>query len=229
MKLWTTIELTRLPAILETGFDNPYSDEVIFYSIPDIAAEQAVSMEGELAFIETEIPDERVDEFFAPCLGSYGDEAVNQEIYLQDLLAEGDEKGAAELREHLTAMEGVDTGRGGLEVFGYACLAEIIPPSMLKLLDPMTMLEAVQTGDTGVVSDAINNSEATAFKSLGANFWVWLMLLLGQIMGPGYGIPQGTPEEELEEEARKAIEKARTIKPKKKRKRAKPRAKKASP
>ena len=229
MKLWTTIELERLPATLETGFDNPYSDEIIFYSIPDIAADQALSFEGELAFIETEIPDERVDEFFAPCLGIYGDEMVNDEIYLQDLITAGDEKGAALLREHLTAREGVDTGRAGLEVFGYACLAEIIPPSMLKLLDPVTMLEAVQTGDAGAVSNAINTSEATEFKSLGANFWVWLMLLLGQIMGPGYGIPQDTPPEELEDEARKAVAKARTIKSKKKRKRAKPRAKKASP
>ena len=227
MKLWTTIEFSRLPGILKNGFDNPYAAEIVFSTSAEIEADNALSMPGELAFIEAEVPDEQVEDYFMPCLGMWGDDVSNMETDLEYLLEEG---GPQEEIDRLRSFiekgshaNSSGSAKEGFEVFGYACLGAVIPPEMLKLLDPEKMIEAVHTGDGEVIAEAIETSEATPFKSLNAAFWVWLMAILGQIFGPGYGIE---PEsQELVEEEAEQIERMREAaakRPRKKRKKKSP-------
>ena len=202
MKLWTTLELERLPHVLRQGFDNPYSEEIIFWNIPEIGAENALSFEGELAFIEAEIPDGKLDEYFTRCMASWGDDTTAMASNLEHMMEEGapaDEISA--LQKLIERAEVAETGSEGFEIFGYACLAEVLPPEMLKILDPSTMLEAVHSGDVNAVAQAVETAEATPFKSLSAAFWVWLITIMSQIFGPGYGIQEPSEAQEAAEEA----------------------------
>lgn len=186
-------------------------------------------MEDSLAFLELEIPDDQLDEYLVTCMESHGVDKQNLEMDLEAALEEGgDPKKVAWLENGIRAMEAAETARDYLNVFGYTCLAEAVPPSMLKLLDPAAMLEALHSGDADAVAHAVKNVEATAFKSLNAAFWVWLMMLMGQIFGPSYGMPQGEASEEQDEEEAQRLERMReaaTKRPRKKRPRKKSAAK----
>jgi hypothetical protein len=206
VKLWTTIGLERLPEILKNGFDNPYSDEIHFWNDASIGADNALSFPGELAFIEAEIPDDQFEGFFAPCMGSMSDamsDAESELEYVRERKGDASEE-IAQLEKDLRTINSIDTARDSLDLFGYACLVEVIPTSMLKLLDLEAVMEAVHTGDAESVAHAVQSVEATAFKTLGAAFWVWLMMLMGQIFGPGYGVEQDEPEEDEESEEKVA-------------------------
>lgn len=226
MKLWTSVEFTRLPAILKNGFDNPYAAEITFSNSPEIEAENALSMPGELAFIEAEIPDDQLDNYFMDCIGLWGDDLTNMEADLEYLMERGgSEKEIEGLRKLIERGGAVSTVIEGIEIFGYVCLGNVIPPEMLKLLDPEKMIEAVHTGDENAIAQAIETSEATPFKSLNAAFWVWLITIMSQIFGPGYGIEQSEAQEAREEEEAERISRMRRIaskKPRKKRKKKAP-------
>jgi len=226
VKLWTSVEFTRLPAILKNGFDNPYAAEITFSNSPEIEAENALSMPGELAFIEAEIPDDQLDNYFMDCIGLWGDDLTNMEADLEYLMERGGSQKEVEgLRKLIERGGAVSTVIEGIEIFGYVCLGNVIPPEMLKLLDPEKMIEAVHTGDENAIAQAIETSEATPFKSLNAAFWVWLITIMSQIFGPGYGIEQSEAQEAREEEEAERISRMRRIaskKPRKKRKKKAP-------
>jgi hypothetical protein len=215
MKLWATVDLQKLPHILQNGLDNPTCDEIHFSNNVEVVANTALESEGELAFIETEIPDDELDNFFVRCLASHGDYQTDMESELS--YAESKEQ-VAQITVAIKAMEEAESARELLDVFGYACLYQPIPPAMLKLLDPEKMVEAVHSGDTNAIANAVQNSEATAFKSLNAAFWVWLMFLLKEIFGPGYGLPEQEDVCAEEEEGRlERMREAAAKRPRKKR------------
>jgi len=223
MKLWTTISLDRLPEILKNGFDNPHADELLFWNNAEVGAENALAFEGELAFIEAEIPDAQLEDYFEPCLGSWSDARSDAESELESLQEQGGPAEAiAQVERDLKTMDTLETAQDSLNFFGYACLSRRLPPETMKLLDPAKMLEAVHTGDAGALADAVESAEATPFKSLNAAFWVWLMFLLGEIFGPGYGIQQDEASEERKEAEEEEIQRMRekaAKRPRKKRKR----------
>lgn len=218
MKLWTTVDLGRLPGILQNGIDNPSYAEISVSPSPQLVAEHAFEGEDELAFLELDIPDDQLDEFLVTCMASHGDDQSNMEMELESAIEEGNQEQVAQLQSWIQAMEAAETAKDYLEAFGYTCLYKTVPPSMLKLLDPGIMLEALRTGDAVLLASAVQNTEATAFKSLGAAFWVWLMMLMGQIMGPGYGrADEGEGEEErLEKMREKAAKRPRQKRTRKK-------------
>lgn len=224
MKLWTTIGLERLPEILKNGFDNPYADELLFWNNPEIGAENALAFEGELAFIEAEIPDSQIEDYFEPCMGSWSDSISDAESQIESLQEEGgNEESIAQLQRDIKTMDEMKTAQESLNFFGFACLTQTLPPDMLKLLDPTKMLEAVHSGDADAVVEAVQTAEATGFKSLNAAFWVWLMFLLGEIFGPGYGIQQDdTAEEPKEGDAERQTSARRPRRKKKAKKKASP-------
>jgi hypothetical protein len=225
MKLWTTIEFEKLPGILKNGFDNPYAAEIVFSNNPEIEADHAMSMQGELAFIEADVPDDKLDFYFMDCIGMWGDDLSNMETDLDYLIEEGAHKKEIDhLRKLIKKGSEARTVTEGLDVFGYACLGNVIPPEMLKLLDPEKMIEAVHTGDENAIASAIETSEATPFKSLNAAFWVWLITIMSQIFGAGYGMQASETEEIVRGEAEQAeeIRKAAAKRPRKKRKRKTP-------
>lgn len=231
MKLWTTLEFDRLPHVLKNGFDNPFSEEIIFWNVPEIGAENAMSFEGELAFIEAEIPDGQLDDYFTRCMASWGDDTVGMASNLEQMMEEGaPAKEISELEKLIARAEVVQTGSEGFEIFGYSCLGAVLPPEMLKILDPNTMLEAVHSGDVNAVARAVESAEATPFKSLNAAFWVWLITIMGQIFGPGYGVPGQEMQEEQEEARTEELERMRekAAKRPRKKKAYKVRKKKAS-
>ena len=120
MKLWTSVEFTRLPAILKNGFDNPYAAEITFSNSPEIEAENALSMPGELAFIEAEIPDDQLDNYFMDCIGLWGDDLTNMEADLEYLMERGGSQKEIEGLQKLIERGGaVRTVIEGIEVFGY--------------------------------------------------------------------------------------------------------------
>jgi hypothetical protein len=202
VKLWTSIELTRLPAILKNGFDNPYAAEITFSNNPEIEAENALSMKDEMAFVEAEIPDGQLDEYFVPCLGLWGDDLTGMESYLESLMEQGaPEEEIEKVRSAIEKGAKAQTASEGFDTFGYACLGYTIPPEMLKLLDPEKTMEALHSGDQDAVVEAIETAEATPFKSLNAAFWVWLITIMSQIFGPGYGIQEPSEAQEAAEEA----------------------------
>jgi len=210
VKLWSTVDLERLPHILKNGFDNPYSDEVLFWNDAKVGADNALAFDGELAFIEAEIPDDQFEAYFAPCLGLLSDSRSDLESEIQYAkerrLPAAD---IAQMKKDVKVMEEIDTARGSMDFFGYACLVEVIPPSMLKLLSLEQTMEAVHSGDAEAIAHAVETAEATAFKSLGAAFWVWLIMLMSQIFGPGYGIQEGDVADESQEQEEERLERMR--------------------
>lgn len=225
MKLWSTIDLERLPHILKNGFDNPYSDEVLFWNDVQVGADNALAFDGELAFIEAEIPDDQFEGYFAPCLGLLSDSKSDLESEIkyakEGRLSASD---IAQMRKDIETMEKIDTARDSMDFFGYACLMEVIPPSMLKLLNLEQTMEAVHSGDAEAIAHALETAEATDFKSLGSAFWVWLIMLVNEIFGPGHGAQEGDVVQESQEEEEQRLERMReraAKRPRKKRERKK--------
>ena len=160
-------------------------------------------MPDEMAFIEAEIPDGQLDEYFVPCLGLWGDDVSGMESSLEHMMEEGGPQEEIErMQKFIEQASKAQTASEGFEFFGYACLGYTIPPEMLKLLDPEKMMEALHSGDQNAVVEAMETAEATPFKSLNAAFWVWLITIMSQIFGPGYGLPEPSEEQEAAEEAR---------------------------
>jgi hypothetical protein len=221
MKLWITVSLDNLPHILQNGLDDPYSNEIRLSPNAELVADEAFSLKEELAVLEVEIPDDQLDEFLTNCVASHGDDLTDVEGGLEDALERGDTATVARIQKMFQAVKsGTISAAQMLDYFGYACLGQPLPPSMLKLLDPGTMLEALHSGNAEVVAHAIETTEATPFKSLNSAFWVWLMLLIQEIFGPGYGPParEDVGAEEEDEAAERRLERMREAAAKKPRK-----------
>ncbi len=120
-----------------------------------------------------------------------------------------DEKGYSaedieKLHKDLHALETMESGTQSLAYFNFACLGRVIEPYMINLIDPITMMEAVYTGDRVEIETTLWQGEATSLTSLNPAFWVWLMTLLGQILTGGGGATQTTEELDTAAASRKA-------------------------
>ncbi len=183
MKLWTTVHITELPRIHAEGFTNPYGEEITFDSDPQNLAEVVLEQEDEGAvFLEIEIPDDEIEVHFAYCTGIHYDHASDEMEQIRGEIESGEITEQAELEEAVALidrLENMDHAADALDYFGFVCLGtgETIPREMIKLLDPETMMDAVWTGDMGVVAEAIETTEAKGLETLNASFWVWIMFL----------------------------------------------------
>ena len=103
----------------------------------------------------------------------------------------------------------VDEGSWQISIEGlnWAETTDIIAPDYISLVGPVDF-SGIE--DEGEFRAAVEAMEPVGLKSLGASFWVWLMLFISRIFGPGYGTE---PEIEAEE---KAAEKARARKQRRK-------------
>ncbi len=218
--------MRRLPHIFQNGLDNPTNEEIQFHTTPDLVSEWALSSleddpDDPLAFIEVDFPDDDIDEWFTYCIATTSDEADNARYALEDDIASGriteDQIEAAQ--EYIQSLESMETGLQSFEVLGYACLFHVVPPEMIKLLDPVTMMEAVYTGDVGAVAEAVETAEVQSFETLGSSFWVWLIFFMSQWFGPKWGTAVEEKEAAEKGEARKRRRKARRKAKGKKRKR----------
>jgi hypothetical protein len=186
MRLWTTVDIGELPAILQNGLSNPYLNEDTFTTHAEMAADSALSIEGELAFLEVEVPDDQIEDYFVYCMGLVGDEASDMRTSLESMVEEGDDQDEIRaLSEMIEAAENIDSATANLEVLGYACLIGpdvFIPVEWIKVLDPAAMLEAVHSGDASVIAQAVKTTEAKPLSHLGASFWVWLLFFVQSVL-----------------------------------------------
>ncbi len=202
MKLWTVVNVGELPHIFQNGFDNPYAAEITFDSDPEIVAESAFAERDEGAmFLEIEIPDDELEVHFAVCTGiTYdmaSDEAGSISAYIEDgEITDPEELEVAYARLEALQPDNIEYAADSLNLFGFVCLGtgEVIPPSMIKLLDPETMMEAMWTGDIGVVAEAVETTEAVGLESLSPSFWVWLMFLFENMFAVARGEIDVQPE-----------------------------------
>ncbi len=202
MRLWTSLPIERLPDFFQNGLIDRYHEGIEFHLEADLVAEYAMEFVEELAFLEVEFPDSQIDDWLTICIEAASAEATNREAFLQEqvdqleALLEEDptspqipefQEVIAQDQEILTQIEDMTTGSQSLELLGSACIYQVVPISMIKLLDPETMLEAVWTGDVGIIADAVETTEATGLESLGGPFWVWLMYLFQNMFAVARG------------------------------------------
>lgn len=202
MKLWTTVNIVDLPYIFANGFSNPHGEEILFDVDPERMAENAMEERDDgTMFLEIEIPDEELEVHFAYCMGITIDMASDEAISVQGSIDAGEITDPEELEAayaHLEALnpENIQSAADAIDLFGFVCLGymETIPPGMIKLLDPETMMEAMWTGDVGVVAEAIETTEAVGLESLSPSFWVWIMFLFENMFAVARGEIDVQPE-----------------------------------
>jgi hypothetical protein len=183
--------------VLQNGLSNPFTDEMTFSSNAEEIADRAmaevdVSGHSAHAFLEVEIPDEEINDYFTVCMElHFLDIQEGPGEALQEMIESGAPQNQIDaLTQEIEAMEAALDSMDMKEVFakmGYACLIApdvVITPDMIKMLDPATMMEALQTGDERLVREAVAKTEAKPLSTLGATFWVWLLLFV-------QGIAQG--------------------------------------
>ncbi len=239
MKLWTTVNVADLPYIFAHGFSNPHAAEIVFDVDPEGMAENAMEERDEGAvFLEIEIPDDELEVHFAYCMGITIDMAGNEADSIQSSIDAGEITDPEELEAayaHLEALkpENIQCAADAVNLFGFVCLGymETIPPNMIKLLDPETMMEALWTGDVNVLVEAIETTEAVGLDSLSPSFWVWIMFLFENMFAVARGEIDVQPEwmrlaAEDKAEARKA--RRRELYAKRKKIRKRPRKRKAT-
>lgn len=94
MKLWYTEEMSGLPAVIQNGLSNPCLNEMTFSANAEYVADQAMQP-GEdegyaYAFLEVEIPDKELDDYFVYCMElNRLDIDEGAQPALDDLIAEG--------------------------------------------------------------------------------------------------------------------------------------------
>lgn len=103
--------------------------------------------------------------------------------------------------------------RESIEAINWAETMAAIPAENISLTGPVDFGEIENQGEYNAAVEAM---EPVGLTSLGANFWVWLLLLTSRIFGAGYG---ATSEEAAEE---KAAEKAQARKQRRKKRPKKP-------
>ncbi len=227
MKLWTTIPFTELPEVLKSGLTG-VEEEIIFYDDASGVAEEVLEYEGELAFIETEIPDEDVDFWFTYCVMTTSDMATDAETELGYAIEaeQVDDEEIAARQAWIQKLHDMETGRQSFDALGFGCLLEPMPPQMLKLLNPEAMLEAQLTEDFDTIAEAVETTESEGFTTLSSGFWVWLMMFMAGLLGPDWGTR--AEEEAAEKKAKKRRARRRAVKKKTKgrpRKKKRPRRK----
>ena len=231
MKFWTTIPLRELPVVFGSGLDDRYSEGFQVYNDPEALADTFYQSKadweekGELeetpeehedqfnpdedyrytAFLTFEIPDDEIDDWLVICMAHSSDVQSDIEGELEDAIeneAPQDEIDA--LAQSAAILQDMDSGAKSLSFFGHACLGRVIEPYMLSLIDPTTMTEALYTGERVQVETALWDGEATSLLSLSPSFWVWIMMLLGQIISGDAQETQTTEERDTAAASRKA-------------------------
>ncbi len=246
MKLWTSLDLRRLPDIFEHGLIDHYHEGIEFSADANLVAEYAQELaetEDALAFLEVDFPDAEIDEWLTVCMERSSAEQsgfeyeLTEEVDQLNSMLENDpnnpaipdlQEDIATLQDTLARLEEMSTGSQSLELFGYACLLQVTPISMIRVLDPVTMLEAVGTGNVSEIAYAVDTTEAVGLESLGGSFWVWLLFLFENMFAVARGEIDVQPEwmrqaAEDKAEARKA--RRRELYAQKKKARKKPRKK----
>ncbi len=202
MKLWTSIPLERLPDVFANGLIDRYHEGIEFHLEAELVAEYAMEFVEELAFLEVDFPDDQLDDWLTICMESVDAEITNRGAFNEDqverleTLIEEDPSNPdipvfqgviAQDQETLAQIEEMSLGSQSLTLVGSACIYQVVPISMIKLLDPETMLEAVWTGDVGVLAEAVETTEATGLESLGPSFWVWMMFIFQNMFAVARG------------------------------------------
>lgn len=212
MKLWTTIDITRMPDVYQNGLTNPYSEEMIFSLEPEMVAESALSFEGELAFIEVDFPDDEIDEWFAYCIGSVGDDYSNMQMFFEERV-EGMSRAEIRIQEEFLEMvSNIQSALENLNLLGYACLAQEVPPEMIRVLDPLTMMEAVASDDKETIVKAVKKARSTPIQEFGATFWAFIASIITAIFAAGTiseGLEMAYGLRDLIEKSREAKERRR--------------------
>lgn len=197
MKLWAAVELENLPGILTEGFADPNRSGLAVHLDPTMTSEEVIEKGSALAFVRVEIPDDEINQWLTSCprdiWGDVGDLESNLEYRIEN--GELNDQEAKEEAEYIESIRAIENATQNIEVLGYACLRyDPIPPEMLSLADPQTMLDAVFSGDLAEVRQALDTVEVRSFSSLGPQFWVWLMVIINQILTGGYA-PAGEIEQ----------------------------------
>ena len=243
MKLWTAVPLQDLPDIFQNGLIDHSHQGIEFSPEAEMVAEYAMELKDELAFLEGEFPDDELDDWFTICMEAasaehtdvstdIGYKRANLEALIEanpeDPAIPGLQEEIEAQQQHADQIWNMQTGAESLALTGRACIWRTVPITMLKLLNPETMMEAVWTQDTGAIAEAIETTEAYGLETLGASFWVWLMFLFQNIFAAGRGELDVRPAWQREAEEKAAARRARKRK-RKGRPKKKPRRRKKEP
>ncbi len=240
MRLWASVDLGTLPDIFQNGLIDYSHQGISFHNEPELVAEYALEATGELAFLEGEFPDNELDGWFTLCMEAWSADMTDLEVGLArkqedlvELIDMDPENPEIPSRqedidvhaEYLQKVANLSTGSESLEVLGSACIWRTVPITMLKLLNPETMMEAVWTKDLGAIAEAVETTESYGLETLGSSFWVWLMFLFQNIFAAGARKPMTWSEVEAERAAEKGEERKARKKKRAKKSRTKGRKK----
>lgn len=204
MRLWALVDYENLPRYFSTGLDNPGYEEIIFTLDHERLAAWALETPNDQAFIQVDFPDDQLDYWLQECIESVGNDVSDLEDEIEEATL-NEEEVPPEAYDTLEAVKNMSGGADNIAIFGYACLFRVLPPEMIMLLDPKTMMEAVYTGKVGVIAEAIETTEAYGLESLGSGFWAWLMFMLVHIVAGRGERSQSTEEREVATASRKAV------------------------
>lgn len=199
MKLWTSQDLTRLPNIIQFGLIDEYHEGLQFHVDPDGVAEYALALQEDdpdepaMAFLEMEVPDDQLDEWFSVCMEAHSAEHTNAEGEMGDTRADleamleedpnssdlpGIRDRAVQAEEWFVLVDSVETGAQSIEILGTACINQPIPVTMLRLLNPETMMEVTMSKDIGRIAEAVETTESWGLESLGGAFWIYILFMI---------------------------------------------------
>lgn len=197
MKLWTIVDLVRVPSIFSEGLTNPYYEEIIFHKTYEFIADSAMEAKAEEgphylpAFLQVDFPDDQLNEWFLPCMATNYDMLYDEQSSIEDRW-EGGELTEEEYAEGLKQLELLSNALDSndmatvFEIHDFACLAMVVPPEMIKILDPATMLEAVLSENQVAIMEAAEMADARGLESMGGSFWVWLIMFMAGLFGPNW-------------------------------------------
>jgi hypothetical protein len=166
MKLWTAVLIEEAEEILSSGLSGDlYHGGEVLVSTDQVQA-AIVAEEGDfslrpqafrnnwipMVLLEITIPDGRLDEYLAVCLGSMYDEYDSAAYEVDEagkgIMAPTPSKESLRIKKKAPALfDKLDKGQGSireiLDLFGYACVGwdAVIPPEMIREIDPATVLK----------------------------------------------------------------------------------------
>jgi hypothetical protein len=234
MKLWSSALLEDLPDIIQNGLSDPGHSGVMCSPHAELVADDVMGSDGQSAVLELDIPDAEVDGYFTTCFVVHSDDLSMRRVDLESMIDEGAPQEDIEaMSEELDSAEQVYNNSNSsvdsiLEAFGSVCIYTVIPPAWIKVLDPVVMLEALEAArdadNPEILDKAIETTEAKPLSTLGATFWVWLLLFIqgiaqGRLVTPA-DVRAAAEQIEDREAKRKAGRKKRRRKTRAKQKKA---------
>ena len=225
MKFYAVVLAPDLPGVHRNGL--PAGTSVT----DDIheAEDRAWKTEGVILEIEIEDPDALLApdtselEHWSEMLRSEAEVVPAGEIPPQDQVVVHDLFGGETLTWREPALQEeavllariVDEGSWQVSIEGlnWAETTDVVLPDYISLVGPVDF-----TGieDEGEFRAAVEAMEPVGLKSLGAGFWVWLMLFISRIFGPGYEETAEAAAEERAAEKAQARKARRKKRPKRK-------------